>query len=103
MSPEGRIVLPAELRRALGLRPGDRVRFELHADVVWVSPARRLAVELWANNTGGDGGNAAAEVRRAREADIADERSGFDPSAIDQDTRSEEEITAHLIRELGLR
>lgn len=36
----GRIALPAEMRRALGLQNGDTVLFELQGDEIRIRPAR---------------------------------------------------------------
>ena len=40
VSPKGQIVLPAEIREALGVRPKDRVAIRLEGDRVVVTPLR---------------------------------------------------------------
>jgi AbrB family looped-hinge helix DNA binding protein len=37
----GRVIIPAELRKKLGLTPGTRVRFELKDGVIYLTRLRR--------------------------------------------------------------
>lgn len=51
LNAEGRVVVPAPIRRALGLHAGDRVQFVLDdAGLVRLVTARQLRDRLWANN-----------------------------------------------------
>ena len=100
VGPEGRVVIPASIRRHLGVGPGDNLRFVLHADgkVEIVSP-RVLAEALWANNTGGDAVDSAQLVRDLRSEDqtatehSVDAQSGWAEGTQDAD---------RLLREMGL-
>src|SRR5674476_1457752 len=69
VSPEGRVVIPIEIRRALEVAGGGRVRFVLEHGEVSVVSSRTLAIGLWANNQAGDAGDSVADVRAARHAD----------------------------------
>jgi AbrB family looped-hinge helix DNA binding protein len=69
VSPQGRVVIPIEIRRALEVAGGGRVRFVLEHGEVSVVSSRTLAIGLWANNHGGDAGDSFADVRAARHAD----------------------------------
>ena len=40
MTQKGQVTIPAEIRARLGLKPRDRVRFELDGDEVKLRPAR---------------------------------------------------------------
>jgi AbrB family looped-hinge helix DNA binding protein len=101
LTPEGRIVVPAAIRRHLGVEAGDRLLFVTDDEGrVQLTTARALIHAVWANNHGGDGGNAGEYVREARDADPgADERPYLDEPA------SEEEVAtdfARLHARLGL-
>ncbi len=105
IGPEGRVVIPASIRRHLGVSAGDNVRFVLLEDgrVEIVSP-RMLAMALWANNTGGDAVDSTDTIRSMREEDQAvaarsddAQRASTDgPGAVGPDT-------ARLLNALGLR
>src|SRR4051812_43831961 len=40
VSPKGQVTIPAEIRQELGLRPRDRVVFEMHEGQLLIRPAR---------------------------------------------------------------
>ena len=40
VSPKGQVTIPAEIRQLLGVRPRDRVAFEVHEGQVLIRPAR---------------------------------------------------------------
>lgn len=101
INQEGRMVIPAEVRRALGLVAGDRIRLVLDEGGVRMMPARSMAIGLWASNTGGDAGNSVADVREFRLSDRAISDSKFEAKA-PSDSRSEDEIAADLMSALGL-
>ena len=95
LGPEGRVVIPASIRRHLAVGPGDNLRFLLHADgtVEIVSP-RVLAEALWANNTGDDAVDSAEMVRVLRRQDQQGEQRSAAAEAGPDPQR--------LLRELGL-
>jgi AbrB family looped-hinge helix DNA binding protein len=47
VSPKGQITIPAEIRRLLGVKPRDRVRFEVVAGNVRIAPAPSALDELY--------------------------------------------------------
>ena len=107
VSPQGRVVIPIEVRRALEVAGGGRVRFVLEDGQVSVVSSRTLAVALWANNHGDAAGDSVADVRTARNQDRdLDARnqsllaSPLPSSAGDQ--RSDDEVTADLLAAVGL-
>lgn len=84
VSSKYQLTIPAEARAALGIKPGDMVRYEVNEGILNVSVVRpdlgEVLEQLWANHdmaplheeTGGD---AAAYVREQRGwPDINDER-----------------------------
>lgn len=107
VSPQGRVVIPIEVRRALKVAGGGRVRFVLEDGQVSVVSSRMLAVALWANNHGDAAGDSVADVRTARNQDRdLDARnqsllaSHLPSSASDQ--RSDDEVAADLLAAVGL-
>lgn len=108
VSPEGRVVIPIEVRRALEVARGGRVRFVLEDGQVHVVSSRTLAVELWANNHGGDTGDSVADVRAARsqDRDVEAQNQGRVASDLrssaNRDQRSDEEVAADLMAAVGL-
>lgn len=103
LSPEGRVVIPAEVRRALDVSAGDRIRLVLDEGGVRLVSARTMAVSLWANNQGVDAGDSVADVRQFRAGDRALSDSRFEQSGeTPADPRSDEEIADDLMVALGL-
>ena len=104
LSTEGRVVVPAAVRSALGVGPGDRVRFVVEDGEVKLVTARSLLFAVWAKNTGGDAGDSVVDLRRARQADTARDAQKWERVAAAQaaETRSEDEIEAELFAQLGL-
>ncbi len=104
LSSEGRVVIPAAVRRALGVGPGDRVRFVVEDGEVKLVSAKSLLSALWANNHGGDAGDSVVDVRRSRQADSARSNAKWDRVAVSAqaDARSEQEIEEGLLAQLGL-
>jgi len=104
LSNEGRVVIPAAVRAALGVGPGDRVRFVVEDGEVKLVTAKSLLLAVWANNHGGDAGDSVVDVRRARQADAARSSAKWDRvSALAQsDDRNEDEIEQGLLSQLGL-
>ena len=106
VSPEGRVVIPIEVRRALEVAGGGRVRFVLEDGQVSVVSSRTLAVALWANNHG-NAGDSVADVRTARNQDRELEaqnqsRAASDLRSSGGDQRSDDEVTADLLAAVGL-
>lgn len=99
VSAEGRVVIPAEVRRAMALHEGDRVQFLVDDDGVRLVTPAMLRYRLWANNHGGDAGDSAADMRAVRDSDAQDE-CGWTPV---EDDRSDDAILADLVTGLGLR
>lgn len=105
VNAQGRVVVPAEVRRALGINGGDRLEFlvEDNNEVRLVTPRMR-AMMLWANNHGGDAGDSTRAVREYRTADqqadaAAEQRIAARVAA---ETRTDEEMAATLLADLGL-
>lgn len=59
VTPEGRVLVPVDVRRFLGISAGDRVRFIVDGSGVRLVSARSLAEELWAANEDAAKGDAA--------------------------------------------
>ncbi|WP_203335262.1 AbrB/MazE/SpoVT family DNA-binding domain-containing protein [Nocardioides limicola] len=104
VSNEGRVVIPASVRSILGVGPGDRVRFVVEEGEVKLVAAKSLLFAVWANNHGGDTGDAVADVRSERSSDSARSEAKWARLAnLDAaETRSEDEIEASLMAQFGL-
>ena len=108
VGPEGRVVIPIEIRRALEVTAGGRVRFILEAGQVRVVSPHTLAIAMWANNHGGDAGDSVADVRAARDRDRDIEARNQHRIASDlrssarRDPRSDDEVAADLLAAVGL-
>jgi AbrB family looped-hinge helix DNA binding protein len=104
VSNEGRVVIPAAVRSVLGVAPGDRVRFVVEDGEVKIVTAQSLLHAVWANNHGGDAGDAVADVRASRRADTARTEARWDRLAkLDAaESRTEDEIEVGLLEQLGL-
>ena len=104
VSAEGRVVIPSAIREILGVHAGDRVRFAVNEGEVRLVTATSLMFTVWANNHGGDAGDSVVDVRRARAADqilVQDKQDRLGSEAA-LDSRSEDEIEAGILAELGL-
>lgn len=104
VSNEGRVVIPAAVRATLGVGPGDRVRFVVEDGEVKLVTAKSLLALVWANNHGGDAGDAVVDVRAERRADIVLAEAKWDRlAAMDEaESRTEDEIEDSLFAQLGL-
>ena len=108
VSPEGRVVIPIEIRRVLEVAGGGRVRFVLEDGEVRLLSSHTLAFALWANNHGGDTGDSVADVRASRSQDRDLETQNMRRTASDvsssaqRDQRSDDEIAADLMAAVGL-
>lgn len=78
MTQKGQVTVPAEIRAHLGLKPRDRVRFELEGDAVKLRAApSRIARHFGVVQTGGEPFTARQE-RDAFEEGVAQEVAGED-------------------------
>lgn len=69
VSSKGQIVLPKDIREALGLREGDRVRVEVEGDHAIIRPIQFRAVGDWRGWRGRLSGTRALEDHLAEHAD----------------------------------
>lgn len=108
VSSQGRVVLPAALRKALDLHEGDTLNLSLNQDgVVRMVTARQLANSLWdtyADAEEAPAGTTAAALREMRDADVAqtdakNARVSARRAAVD---RSEDDLAADLMADVGL-
>lgn len=104
VSREGRIVLPAHARAALGIKPGDRVHVTVQGGEARLVSAQSLLRRVWANNHGGEARDSVEDVRRSRHADQSRAAAKWErvSKSLDEDSRSEEQIEADLLAALGL-
>ena len=87
------------------MRSGDRLVFIVEGEEVRVTSARQLATQVWANNHGGDAGDAVADVRALRLADQQASEDALERIEADvrqADRRSDDEVAADLLASLGL-
>lgn len=71
LDARGRLVLPAELRRRLGLRAGDEVKITEEADGVLRVESRRTAARALIGSAGQIKGSAVEELRAERRKQAA--------------------------------
>jgi AbrB family looped-hinge helix DNA binding protein len=106
INAEGRVVVPAAIRRLLGVRAGDRLLFvpDGLGGVRLTSP-QALIREVWANNHGPEGGESGADVRAMRDEDQERELERLNETSAQDalDTRSDAEVASALFASLGLR
>lgn len=107
VSSQGRVVLPAPLRKALGLNAGDTLNLTLDSQgVVRMVTARQLADNLWAAYADAEEapvGTAAVEVRELRDADRARAEVRYDDISARRARvdRTEDELEAELFADLA--
>lgn len=104
VNAQGRVVVPIEVRRVLGISSGDRLEFLVEDEEVRLVTPRMRAMMLWAKNHGGDAGDSTRAVREYRTADqqadaAAEQRIAARVAA---ETRTDEEMAAALFADLGL-
>jgi len=73
LDSRGRLVLPIEVRRRLGLRPGDELRISEEADGVLRVESRRAAARSLIGSAGRASGSAVKELRDERRRQAAAE------------------------------
>ena len=101
VTQEGRVLLPAAVRRELDIRPGDRIHLFVEGNSVHLVSARAMAESLWAMNQGGDAGEAANDVRAIRAAD-AQQDAQRTAEMLNREISDEDGLTAGLLTALGL-
>jgi AbrB family looped-hinge helix DNA binding protein len=67
LGPQGRIVIPAELRKVLALQPGDAMVIWAEGDRLVLRPRRAVEEELWEMFRGVEGSLAAELILERRE------------------------------------
>jgi bifunctional DNA-binding transcriptional regulator/antitoxin component of YhaV-PrlF toxin-antitoxin module len=105
LNPEGRVVVPAAIRRLLGVGTGDRLLFVSDAQGrVSLTSATALIHAVWANNHGGDGGDSGEDVRQMRDADRQYELDQAQEISVQDalDERSDSEVADALFADLDL-
>lgn len=103
MSKEGRVVIPAELRRALGVKAGDVLHLSLEGASLKVTTSHALMAEVWANNSGEPTGDAGADVRAFRDGDTALDNARHAALAdTPADPLTEDALADDLLSRLGL-
>lgn len=104
IGPEGRVVIPSDIRRSLGVGPGDSVLFIADGQGGFtVTTADALVQTMWANNRGGDRFDAGAEVRDFRNEDALKEVDAQErmDTYLNQPVSDERQETERLLSELG--
>lgn len=81
LDERGRLVLPAELRKRLGLRAGDEVRISEEADGVLRVESRQAAAHALIGSAGRTKRSAVEELRAERRRDAAAEDRRSQPSS----------------------
>lgn len=106
VSSEGRIVLPAVARAALGLKPGDRVHITVQDGEATLVSAQALLEDIWAHNPaaseGGDHGRVTVQQSRDEDERAADAKRERVSRAVGRENRSESQIAADLFASLGI-
>ena len=105
LSPEGRIVIPVEVRRRLNLHPGDVIHFGFGANEgrVEIFTSQHLIDQVWANNHGDGEVDSAQAVRQLRQDDqAAQEASEARVRAEADEPWDEAAATSRLLSALGL-
>ena len=98
------MVIPAAVRAVLGVGAGDRIRFTVRDGEVRIVTARSLLTAVWANNHGGDAGDAVNDVREVRTEDQSHVAAKWDRVGASHadESRSEDAIEADLLTALDL-
>ena len=76
VTQKGQVTIPQEIRSRLGLKPRDRVRFEMDGDVVRLRPARSKLLAGYGAVTPKERPEDWAKVRAEVERTIAAETAG---------------------------
>jgi antitoxin PrlF len=70
---KGQVTIPAEIRSRLGLKPKDRVRFEMHGDTVTLRPATSRLLRWYGSVTPKDRPEDFRKMREEFEEGVAEE------------------------------
>lgn len=95
LNDQCRLVVPKEIRQALGVTAGDQIIFTLKGnnEVSLTSP-QAIRRTVWANNHGGDAGDSTLDIRAQRIADQDVEQASQEAIEADEQAgESAEEIT----------
>jgi len=72
---KGQVVIPVQMRRKLGIKPGQRVRIEIEEGRVTLRPVPANILDLWHGRYADSPNDLLADLRRDHEEEIAhDER-----------------------------
>lgn len=100
VNSQGRVVIPAEVRKRLGIHGEGPVHFMVGPDdEVRLTTPEMLRFSMWANNHGGDGGDSSMDMRVVRDQDA---ESLLRDDAVDEDPRSDDELFADLANALDV-
>ncbi len=73
VTQKGQVTIPAEIRARLGLKPRDRVRFEVEGDTVRIRPALSKVLRWYGSVTPRERPEDFRMLREEFEAGVADE------------------------------
>ena len=73
VTQKGQVTIPAAVRSRLGLKPRDKVRFEVEGDVVTLRPAPSKVLRWYGSVTPKERPEDFQKVREEFEQDVADE------------------------------
>jgi antitoxin PrlF len=73
VTQKGQVTIPADMRRHLGLKPRDRVRFEIEDDAVRMTRATSKILEIYGSVTPRNRPEDFAALREEFESGVADE------------------------------
>lgn len=93
-------MLPAALRERFGLGEGARVFVVPTEDGLLIVPADSLVTQMWANNQGGDAGDAGQYVREARHADLVADRASTETYLAVDESLSAQDVEDDLFAQL---
>jgi bifunctional DNA-binding transcriptional regulator/antitoxin component of YhaV-PrlF toxin-antitoxin module len=98
------VVVPAAVRRLLGVGSGDRVLFVSDEQGVYLTSPKALVHAVWANNPQGPAEDSADNVRHVRDADHQHEveRIGELLKSDPADDRTDDEFVDALFTSLDL-
>jgi len=73
VTQKGQVTIPADIRRHLGLKPRDRVRFEIEDDAVRITRATSKILEIYGSVTPRNRPEDFAALREEFETGVAEE------------------------------
>lgn len=69
LNEQCRVVIPREVRSALGVTAGDEIIFQVTDGLITITSPSALRRAVWANNRGDGSGDSTADIREERLAD----------------------------------